>query len=245
MMNFRIVRSREYVEVPSNLLASPLISTCFDFCLDGLTENILPRRIREILEKEVEQPKKKSLRNEVDGSFVVTISEKYFPELAQRLIDLAAKYDLTINPNVKKLRVGEALSFGSGLDYDVNRVKDAHEGYKGKLLPIYGLERDFETIIKAVKEMATEKASLRRKRGMDLVSGKRSFTPTYNELKREEVGGKEVDKKRETWFSKEVKEETKKIDSSKFDRITVSTNFIKVGYDFIPINDNDLVYISV
>ena len=234
MINYRIVSADEYTDNSRSKAIREL---------EIEVENTFAQIIRELL-----CPKKKEVkkvdRNEVDGSFVVRITDDgNFPELAQRLVDYASKNGLTIDPGVRKLQVEDGLSFGAGLDYDVKRVKGIHDAYQQKLEPIYQLCKDFEKILQAVKEMAAEKTSLSNDLKKSWATGKRAFIPTYNSLKREVVGGKLVDKKRTKSFEKECdKVVTPK---SNIDRITVSQNFIKVGYDFIPINDNDLVYLSV
>jgi hypothetical protein len=251
MNNFRIVQSREFAPKPTK--------DCLELLLDKALENeikALENEIKKSFDEELQrsivrssfhfrEETKKAIRNEVDGSFVVRIVNKNtFPELAQRLLDYAAKLHLTVNPELSKVKVDEAILFGGRNNFDVNRVKDACEGFNGQMLPIYHLDRDFEIILDALRELASEKDELSLERGISLATGERAFVPTYNELKREKVGGKLVDKKRNEYFNIELDKEGKKLQRPA-EHVRISTNFIKVGYDFIPINDNDSVYIYV
>jgi hypothetical protein len=247
MSNYRIVSPNEYNVASTSLLDKILneIETL------NLLENVA-RGMESAVEKILTTKKQ---RNTVDGSFVVTLNPAGFSELAQRIINYADQKGLTINPIVRYAKPGDSLIFGSNLKYDVNLVRTSHKSgveelYDGgrPFASIYDLVDEFGQIIKAIDEMVEEYSGLLAWRVGEIVTGARADKPTYFELKQEEVGSKLVAEARNKNLKKELDSIHKQIGcpcEHKTQSVTVGYNFIRVGTNLIPVNDNQTVYLSV
>ena len=230
MNNFRIVSADEY-RTPRNKFDTITDSIVFDFINDLLNIRSSPKPVT---------PKKK-IRDNVDGRFVAVVTSTSALEEAQKIVTLALKLKLTVDPQVGYLLPGEGLLFSGSLKYDVTKIRK-EDNAKSLNFCVYDIESDYDVVKKAVKELAEENEKLQLQLGKEYVTGQRSIIPTYYELKINKEGEKLLDKKRR---DKGVKQFTTKTECLCREDITISQNFIKVGLVFIPIKDNDVVHIYV
>jgi len=148
---------------------------------------------------------KKPLRNTKNGCFSVIVSE-LLP--AMQLLTVAVANGLTVKGDgtarskgniLNDIDLGDIITFGNSEKFDVDYTTDPEYIKKNNLIPVYDILKDWDTILKAVKEMAKEKEQLNKKAGYP-------EEPLYRHLK----GTKTVERK-------EKKE------------IVVSSTWIKIG----------------
>ncbi len=110
---------------------------------------------------------KKPLRNPVDGSFAVWLSEDnvYLPELIKEAQDLGLTVSGDGSATVKggdivNAGVGDILTFGTSSRFDVNWIRRSRYACEKGRRPIYDVAVDWKTILKALKCLAKEKKAL-------------------------------------------------------------------------------------
>jgi hypothetical protein len=165
-------------------------------------------------------PKKKNLRNKENGCFSVIISDVLY---LSSLLELASFNGLTIRgdgtaKSKKNLNIneGDIITFGNSKSFDVDFISDPEYVRKNKLIPIYDIVDDYDTIWEAIKDMKKEKKSLSEKAGCP-------EEPLYRHLKGVSS------KKSETINSKK--------------KISVSTNWMVIDGQLYPKYYNDNVII--
>ena len=181
----------------------------------------------------------KPLRNKLDGSFVVIASSL---ELADDLLRIAQRSNLTVSGDntckvgkglgsIENIEKGNLITFGTSERFDVNWVSRRGYAYENGLVPVYDVVKDWNKILKAVKEMADEKQALATKREDDLLKGIRPSNPVYRTLKLNEVGN--------TYVTEQKKEAvgTPTVTTKKIYGTMVGGSFIKSGYKIIPVKE--------
>jgi hypothetical protein len=165
----------------------------------------------------VEKPK--SLRNPVDGSFIVIADDLV---LAQSLVERAQNGKLTVSGDgtcavrgisVADLKPGQILTFGTSRRFDVNIVNDPNFAVDNNMVPVYRLSTDWFTINKALDEMVTRKGILAKKT--------RPENRTYREM---ELVEKAAEQRKATSTPKVTKTATSKLQ--------ISDNWLKYGNSY-------------
>jgi hypothetical protein len=221
-------------------------------------------------DKESKKGEKKVFGNKVDGSFAVIVDDKFFTEL---LLKKAVENGLTIPPR-GGVDIGDTLIFGVNKQYDVLPVYTGKDHsqivrlFEEGIEPVYKVSKleDRIKIKEALEKMGKRKKELLEKKAKKLLNGELPLLPTYATLIAEELGVELIANKRHKKLLKQQEEESTttrvvgkrllgEFDTSEGaltihnhangDHVLVSQNFIKVGYKFIPIKDNNSVYISV
>ena len=110
---------------------------------------------------------KKPLRNSVDGSFAVWLSEDnvYLPELIKEAQDLGLTVSGDDSATVKggdiiHAGVGDIVTFGTSSRFDVNWIRRSRYACEKGRRPIYEVAIDWKIILKALKSLAKEKKAL-------------------------------------------------------------------------------------
>ncbi len=187
----------------------------------------------------VVKKEEKSLRNKVDGSFVVIASDL---DYAQALIAKAQANNLTVSGDstckvgkglgsIKNIEKGNLISFGTSERFDINWIARRSYAYENGLVPVYDIVKDWITIQKALAEFSADKKEKVTKYLDDLKKSIRPEVPTYRTLRLMEEGKKVVTEKKQDVISKFEGKTT----SQKVVGVMPGSNFIKVGYKIIPV----------
>jgi len=176
----------------------------------------------------VVEKKEKPLRNKKDGSFSVIASNlSDVQDLLGRAQDkgLSVSGDTSCKPgaslgSISNIQVNDVVTFGTSTRFDVNWVRRNGYAFENNLIPVYDVVSDWGKIKKAVDEMADEKKILKNAKV-------RPVERTYRELKLNLVAEKQI--------SDEKKEDL--VRQSLPQVVTVGSQFVKIGYTFIPVSD--------
>lgn len=240
MNKFKIITVNELnnPEVHQRKSTLPGMSEVRNFLLGGCLQN----------------KKESNLRNKIDGSFIVTLD--VLPIFGERLVadilKLADKEGLTISPNViTEVYIGTSLVFGCSEYYDVvvadtSNMNGITKAFNEGLFPVFRLSTDLSKIKTSIIEMGKEYRKLVNDDLRNVFTANKPITPTYATLKGATINRKLVEEKKHEALVKEYSSPRKVLrENNDSLRIVVTNDFIKIGYNFIPINDNQTVHISV
>jgi hypothetical protein len=158
--------------------------------------------------KKQEEKKEQDIRSKRIGSFAFKVGN--FDYLTELLEDSVKTLGLSIDPKLLMVTENDTITVG------VDSIYDISFGYVPKDTPVLNLKKEKELVFVTTGLLALEKATLNLALGVN----SKNSTRTFRSLKLEYLNNKEAEEKANT------------VDEI----VTVTEQYIKIGYDIIPFN---------